>query len=94
MEGRAVPAVGWTRAEDGEGDLCELARGSRWRGAVPAVGWTRADGVRKVCAVCAVWPVEDDEGDDEGDDEEEVVEGEREGEGDGEVDPSGQCPSG
>ena len=64
---------------------------------MPAVGWTRADGVRKVCAV---WPVEDDEGDNEGDDEgddeeddeEEVEEGE--GEGDGEVDPSGQCPSG
>ena len=62
VEGRAVPAVGFTRVEDGEGDLCELARGRRWRRAVPAVGWTRADGVRKVCAV---WPVEDDEGDDE-----------------------------
>ena len=62
------------------------------RRAVPAVGWTRADGVRKVCAV---WPVEDDEGEGEGEGEGEVEgECEREGEGDGEVDPSGQCPSG
>ncbi len=58
---------------------------------MPAVGWTRADGVRKVCAV---WPMEDDEGDDEEEVEEGEVEGEREGEGDGEVDPSGQYPSG